>query len=776
MAMQKQFSLGLELTSLLQPLILASKVGALAAADAIKCSGSDVLTELKLASIFGRLRIDESMAENFRHIVMHSNHSIISKYLNMVLESGAGPTVQQAAKNPALFSMVVQLSALAFAHKGESLAFAIQVSIERILEIDGSNVESAPEYVSLTGTLRACQQQTISFPWTYFFERVENTIISTTRPSAHAASENASMKEVQTAAAEKATSISNRALPFVVLQSLIMWLPNLQHFQGHRMLHLKCSQGISTIVIWCYFVLGINVCVDYGGTRLSYGQDPCNILIESCSPGEDHAVLLDLIDHNEVLFSLSPLPTDPSLDLEWRADAHGFGRRILELSMLSNEEVNTLSNWIATHAIQLSECCYYQMPNNTCREFSRQQVTLAARFLFAIKQDFVDPIPLSQPSGALSELQTRGEVLPLWAPLFRLVFIFSQIHDLSSCAKLPLSIEAFREQARPFYSRIIPEKILIRELSDLTSSFRLVTHLMLGRCFTGAYVLDAVLVSSWGWSIYLDSIRAEDPSEVSTQLLHIVHGVPTRNGVRKSRIIDGPQDYARALATRTCNDRNFLLSMYPKTCDAKRRGYLIGFHGTDTFAVVQTIEYMSEKHQLNNFKLGFRQMANLCTRTAFTLSCACHVKPSINIVTLAQEIGLKHGRQEAETGDISSPDIPFIYRRLWPSVGTFSDESIPEEMVFSRTKVAQSSTKQYGSDGTGSRHDEQLVVYFYYVSENPAARWLLLCDISRELQIQGDCVLGMRGKSCCIRCAVKYSFRAGHFRQTLTEPKVLVLL
>ena len=54
MAMPPQFQIGLELTNIVNPLGQAlSKLGSLALVDAIKRSGSDVITEIKLASLLG---------------------------------------------------------------------------------------------------------------------------------------------------------------------------------------------------------------------------------------------------------------------------------------------------------------------------------------------------------------------------------------------------------------------------------------------------------------------------------------------------------------------------------------------------------------------------------------------------------------------------------------------------------------------------------------------------------------------------------------------------
>lgn len=112
--MSPQFQLGLELTNIFNPLTQAvSALGSLALIDAIKKGGSDALTELKLASILGRNAIDPIIEPHFKQVVAKSEKMVLSRYLeDIMLESGAGPTVQNALENKELFSMVIQLSAL----------------------------------------------------------------------------------------------------------------------------------------------------------------------------------------------------------------------------------------------------------------------------------------------------------------------------------------------------------------------------------------------------------------------------------------------------------------------------------------------------------------------------------------------------------------------------------------------------------------------------------------------------------------------------------------
>jgi hypothetical protein len=174
------FQLSLELTNLISPLTSAlAGAGSLLLAEARKRSGSDIITESKLASTLGRNRIGGFVEQHFRKKFAKSDEQRLSRWLeDLMLESGAGPTVQQCLREPPLYSVVIQLSALAFAHELKSLSSAIVKAFEDALKDGGKKIESGVDYVSVLGTFRACQQQTAAFSWSSTFEWVEDKLLS----------------------------------------------------------------------------------------------------------------------------------------------------------------------------------------------------------------------------------------------------------------------------------------------------------------------------------------------------------------------------------------------------------------------------------------------------------------------------------------------------------------------------------------------------------------------------------------------------------------------
>lgn len=92
MPLSNQFSLSLELTRLV-PFGLATTDAVMNLARSLQNSGSDVVTEEGLATIFGRCRISPQMATSFCTVVRKRNSSMLDSALGLSLEGGPGPTV-----------------------------------------------------------------------------------------------------------------------------------------------------------------------------------------------------------------------------------------------------------------------------------------------------------------------------------------------------------------------------------------------------------------------------------------------------------------------------------------------------------------------------------------------------------------------------------------------------------------------------------------------------------------------------------------------------------
>ena len=784
--MDASFQLGLEVTNILNPLGQAvSALKSLGLIESIKKSGSDAITELRLASFIGRHRIDEAIKIHFREAVAKSGQSTISKYIDIVLEAGAGPTVQEALKNPALLSMVIQLSALAFSHEEEPLANAIVEATERIARRSKRDADIVPDYVSLLGTVRACRQQTASFHWAPLYEAVERKIISALTKDEEGRLESinrSKRRKISNAPRIKINSVKNRCLPFKIMESLLVGLLSLQSLEEHRVLHIKSDSGISTIVVWCHHVLGIGVSFRCGNVEVNFGNEPRNLIVEVSVAEDVCATMMDPADPHEPLFTLHADEDDPIISLEHRFQAFGFGSRFLMLADIGEEELRRTSHWIIAQClfrvktVKLStsdegKSAGILISANTIP--SENRIMNAAKFTFGL--DSVDADLVRDSTNSPSEKPTGSSRLN-WPPLVALVFALSRIHpnDLGRCSNLPLSLRAFEYLGAKHHSlwEIIKDDTM--SITTIAQSFHILCHLMLGASFSEEYIEHAVLVSAWGWSIFFGVIDALDPADASACDIRLLQGVPARNGLRRSRIIDGPISLILSSPGQTiCENPHF--EHFPGVSTSKRGEVLVG-HESDAFSVTQSFEWIPERPAIpiaigreysgkRKQKMGFSRMLDLCADAGRFPPCECDSNvcdPARYFESVFQPVGLQ--------GHVENPQLvaeKHVFnlswkwptrRQSWKVVQTENDLTFGEEsgskasfskfqeLVLERRVESTIDAKDRSSSGSPGS-------WIFYVSENPAARWLQLELMyhSREENLK----IIIRGRSTCVECACK---------------------
>ena len=801
MVLPAQFQLGLELTNIVNPLGTAlSQLSSLALVDIIKRSGSDVITEMKVASLLGRHSIDPDMEYSFRAVVAKSDQSVISRYIDIMLESGAGPTVQEALKNPALFSMIIQLSMLSATHTDISLANAIITAVENVLRDTGASTGSAPEYVSLVCTIRACQQQTAFFRWTHVYDAVEHKIlralVSWEEKQQHANGDSQG-RRVDYRWRTETKCIAIRCLPFAVLQSLVMWLQSLQSFPEHRLLHIRCDTGITTIVVWCHYLLGLNVTVRLDGVDTCFGQGVSSVFVEESTYEQAGASLLHAADQNEPLFSLSTTEEDPLLDFEARAEAFGYGMVILKQVTNDDEELRSCSHWVigkGLHLLRTSNRPSKGPLSQSHKDLNEERILQAGRFLFAL--DNIDQ-GLLETSIKLQLKKTKKDLwTPVrsfrWSGLVATLITFARIHDLKNCMSMSLTTEVCQRHNIKTSGFAVSDFDI--SLPGLPSCFHHLSHLLLGHSYTESFVESAVLISGWGWSIFYDTVDAIDPAHVSPDIMRVMPGVPSRQGLRKARILDGPIDSSVLSTSKRTLETTVPIKFLPGISTAKRGSLLIGHHGTDAFSdafsISQSFEWRSDDGTKCKCRLGFRQMQEICSSFEILQPCSCEyvVRDGIGWIdchTLDSDITLNsgilyypterlaltlqtQGFEKIETEELESQTrntLMYCHSTQWPGrkpghPSALSDERVTMKHVVRTVRHADPGITgieiarphngiRLNASGSGG------CCWFIYVAENPAARWVQLADLWS--QKNGKCSYFLRGDDCCLVCARKFT-------------------
>jgi len=119
--------LSVELTNILpvKQAISSVALSILNTSRELRKSGSDLLVEEDLASIFGRGRIESKLQMHFKDAVKIGSLVPLSTSSDIMLNSHPGPTTQRALKDEYYMSTIIQLSFLSWFHERTSLANAL---------------------------------------------------------------------------------------------------------------------------------------------------------------------------------------------------------------------------------------------------------------------------------------------------------------------------------------------------------------------------------------------------------------------------------------------------------------------------------------------------------------------------------------------------------------------------------------------------------------------------------------------------------------------------
>ena len=749
--MNAQFQLGFELTNILNPANQAvSAISSIAIVDAVRKAGSDGLTELKLASFLGKNRIVSILEAHFRQAVAKSERNLVSRYIEIVLESGAGPTVQNALKDTALFSMIVQMSLLCSVHEHQPFANAMVEAIERIVRDFKGNPQAIPDYPSLLGTMRVIQRETVAFQWSALFDSVERTIRDRlTRANSHRKPPAKKRKPNKPSLLNlERESIKDRGLSFPILQALLLALDSLQHFPQERQIFIECGTGISTLVVWCFHVLGLSVKVCIEDREVTFGDGPFNVLIKDIFKLRSSVSLIIPLSQDEPLFTLSSSERDPKFGPELRAKILGFGQAALkEVDVQPRDIIPTCYSVIAGALAILNRGCSCKtsswleinLPeiheahcNRTPRRFpGRSRILEAARMLFGLLEVDETILKVDCTQTKSKGQKARAQLVPLLLSLSRV-----QHQDLEQCADVPLSIKVFKTRLNSGTSN---PGLLDMEFPNITESFEILAHYLLGQRYSACFIEQAVLVSECAWSIFFDAIDATDPSDVSICNLRMAAGVPSvedtsKNRVVKDRVLDDPTELSFSHSDSTIlradwSSKSSSVNFFPGVSTAKRGNPLIGFRDNDAFLATQSFTWNFKGTEAKTHILGFREMLELCKDSIWLSPCACDDKTT-------ELVSLKSGQHFTIEGSI-------VYKR--PPKGAEDLEFLNSESAVCFFPDAGECTK--GNDAT----------WIFYVTKNPAARWLQMDDMARNTEFweKTDPQLFIRDNETCMLCASK---------------------
>ena len=558
-------------------------------------SGSDIVIEEDLAAMFGRSLIEPRMASTFRTVIAKNASTKLCDGIS--LEAGPGPTTLRAlSKNQTpYFSMVIQCSLLTSALEKASLATAIKNIFEKQAEDapQDQRPRANPSEDGLLGVLQACSEQTSLFDWNNLLLAVAKTLDDperareTTIPAVVFRGLATTLPLVQHFPEDRMLHIEcGEGVCLIVVWAYHVLGLSLTIRTWFENVSRDCEFGPrpAQIFVDARFVVN-NTIRAPSVTLLEVANGETTETIFKFEPDPDEPKIEALLKKRANGYGKAVLRSLPGINNGQEAVLNDMAHVTCAFAILMSR---SLCESMDQPGQDDSEYDYDSASNHSFQESEgegQQQATIdddigsrstlipvpvdedrlveAGKFLLGIRKLNTKTIsqyvtqytdrPLTSSSldppvsleAALDEDGTQGGFDENWRRavyhariLSILILAFAHVHDLESCAELPLNYRwellAEHASANKFCHWDGKSKIGITE----SVWFHAIALLMVD----GSRMQEErpALLSDRGWSIYLTTFGFEDPSHTDAGYVAIKPGTPHRNGVYKHIIIDGP--------------------------------------------------------------------------------------------------------------------------------------------------------------------------------------------------------------------------------------------
>ena len=636
MPLPSTLQLSVELTNVfgLRELMNSATLAVMNYARELRRSGSDIVVEEDLANVFGRGRIVPALEAEFKKEVL-KDVRITPLYpsSDIALCAGPGPTVARALKtdNQRYLAVVIQLSMLAWGQDRNILVSClVDCMIKRAEEkVPGATTDSGFE--AILGTLACCSSQG-HFAWDTYYRTIERNL---RRLVPHLSpNQCAALLEV----------------PREILLGAMDYFYIVQRLPENRKVKVRTWRGVSTLVLWAHFVLGLSVevyLVGESGVDYSLG---C-LFEEAGSSAWDAQVVIEwdaeeredrtttrldlntimLLDQDlDVVLKLPPIESiGAEIATEERHVLRGAGADFLRrwyntyISVRDADPIClTTIEMVMAFALLGSRRLRrkFQFTGFSADSFldyklERWRVIRSARILFDgfnFEEDQIDeyqtqlqdekvgymPLPRCLQLYAQKIREDENCVSALIVLLTELVLTCAHVVEIRECAEVPIAFDlesVFRKSSLKLSTHATIPILLLED-----DFLRLWACLLCGKKRAESSLAGIILISDFGWSVYLDSLGDVDPVDVQPELIHIKSGVPTSNRTqeRKSQIRCSDGQMPRRLPTRRrFRDRTYVPCCIHKVID--RVKYYISRRDEFIFAVRLKVQGESVSEEIN---------------------------------------------------------------------------------------------------------------------------------------------------------------------------------
>ncbi|KAL8751805.1 MAG: hypothetical protein Q9199_006175 [Rusavskia elegans] len=572
------FQLSLELAKAFPIRFMTESAGSklLKYARDLRISGSDIVVEADLAEVFGRGKIVPEIEKKFRDVVKVQNLIFFRDGCEISLDSGAGPTVLHGLRDNQHFSTIIQLSFLGWTHDHSSLATAIDQAMVHRFEREIAGASASPGYEGILGSLTACSSQSNAFVWSDYIHLVDTRL----RESIPGYRYSQDLMRLSPAA----------------LTGAMDGLYLVQQLRESRKIMISNAMGSITFVIWAHYILGLNVTITTKtSSTIAFGDEQnSHVLIVWSDLIPHSASLYQVSSRNEQMVqpSMQLLDEDMSVILDLAPDSErwseitvdtrypllGYGATYLhrmfnsdiitsDLDPIYQESVKliiAIAIWVSRRvdrdlAITSSPTEVINVPSPQRTIFiDVWRVLASARIIFSnmfspadaptidsyiekLSQGPLDETSLPSVSTSfLRRVPTRPRrTSPGSNYIFHLrclasmVLVFSFVPEIEDCSSLPLREVEFSQ--RDF------QHMFIEACKDHGERLRLKHDTIF--CQIRHYLsrhrvpANVFLFSDFGWSVYFDTFRDRDPTQIKPELAHVRRGVPTNRKTMERKML-----------------------------------------------------------------------------------------------------------------------------------------------------------------------------------------------------------------------------------------------
>lgn len=586
------FQIALELTKVfpISDVVQAAGHHILRLARDLRKSGSDLVVEADLAEVFGRGKIVSELEIKFKAATKITNITPLTSNSEIVLDSGPGPTVINAFRDPRYFASVVQLSFLSWVHNREKLASMLSLSMTRRYERAIHGASPDPGYEGIMKTLAACSSQTSSFSWSDYVNAVQ--------------------ARLQAAIPNYAYSPDYLTLSPSLLLGAMDCLYLVQRLPEDRKISVSNENGSITLVIWAHYILGLTVAITGtpGGTILFGSEKTAHVTIIWSretkeyanqlfwpTETEDEEPTVRLLDKSlSVILEETPDPEQKVFQggTEERHPVADYGttylRRLFNSSLITPD-----SDPIYEESVKLITAMAIHANDHLDRQSRVRKVTPrhplpptppqkwyvdiwrileASKLLFSsINIDtagvdayakFLSTTTLNEATcpnsfaAFLARVDTGSSSIPKEKRLLdriqhmaKIVLIFAHVANLEKCADMPIILTDDHPPLAPAFTEVFKGPDRRGKVESCTlfhAVVRLLTETEFDQRdddpeFSSRITHFLFLCGDFGWSVFLDTVGDKDPASVRSELICVQKGTPTnsKTGERKFKIRDG---------------------------------------------------------------------------------------------------------------------------------------------------------------------------------------------------------------------------------------------